>query len=199
MLVNRPAPPEVAGSVRMDDAFGTAQAVRHLLDSGCKVIGLLAGPPNSHSGKERTRGFEAVHSAASRGLEPGLVVPCIPNSEGGYEAALSLLSAHPAIDGLVCYNDLVAVGALRACAELGLGVPDDVALVGCDDIMVAGLVSAALTTFRAPRYEIGAHAVRMILDHIVGRREQAEMVLEPELVVRDRAPRATCSTDGGEP
>jgi LacI family transcriptional regulator len=60
VLVNRPAPPEVAGSVRMDDAFGTTQAVRHLLASGRKVIGLLAGPPNSHSGKERTRGFEGV-------------------------------------------------------------------------------------------------------------------------------------------
>lgn len=63
---------------------------------------MLAGPPNSHSAKERNRGFGA---------------------------ALSLLSsAHPAIDGLVCYNDLVAVGALRACAGLGLDVPDDVAI-----------------------------------------------------------------------
>jgi LacI family transcriptional regulator len=194
VLVNRLAPLEVAGSVRMDDAFGTTQAVRHLLASGRKAIGLLAGPPASHSGKERTRGFKAALSAANCGLGLDLVVPCVPNSEGGYEAALSLLSAHPATGGLVCYNDLVAVGALRACAKLGLRVPDDVAIVGCDDTMVASLVSPALTTLRAPRYQIGVHAVRMLLDHIGGHRELAEMVLRPELVVRESAPREP--TDG---
>ena len=108
--------------------------------------------------------------------------------EGGYEGAHALLSGRPGVDGLVCYNDLVAVGALRACEELGLRVPDDIAVVGCDDIMLAGLVSPALTTLRAPRYEIGTHAVRMLLDHIEGRRQQAEVVLEPELVVRASAP-----------
>ena len=189
VLVNRPAPPEVAGSVGMDDASGTRRAVEHLIGGGRRKIGFLAGPRFSHSGAQRTLGYEASLSAAGLSPEPGLVVPCGPTVEGGYEGARALLSGRSGVDGLVCYNDLVAVGALRACGELGLGVPGDVAVVGCDDIMLAGLVSPALTTLRAPKYEIGAHAVRMLLDHIDGRSGPSEVTLDPELVVRASAPR----------
>ena len=114
--------------------------------------------------------------------------PCPPDPDGGYEAALTLLSERPGIDGLVCYNDLVAVGALRACAELGLEVPDDVAVIGCDDIMFAGLLSPALTTLRVRKYELGASAARMLLDRIRGRRGETEILLRPELIVRESAP-----------
>lgn len=188
VLVNRPAPAGVAGSVRMDDTSGTMRAVEHLLESGRRAIGFLAGPRYSHSGSERIRGYEGALSAAGIEPEQDLVVPCGPTVEGGYEGTRALLSGRSGVDGLVCYNDLAAVGALRACEELGLRVPDDVAVVGCDDIMLAGLVSPALTTLRAPKYEIGAHAVRILLDHIDGRREQSEVILQPELVVRASAP-----------
>lgn len=188
VLVNRHAPPELAGTVRVDDAEGTFQAVDHLLDGGRCVIGFLCGPPNSRSGIERVRGFESALSAAGTGLDETLMRPCPPNPQGGYEAALALLSERPDIDGLVCYNDLVAVGALRACAGLGSRVPDDVAIVGCDDIMVAGLLSPALTTLRVPKYDIGASAARMLLDRISGRGGEDEVLLQPELVVRESAP-----------
>jgi LacI family transcriptional regulator len=190
VLVNRLAPPELAGTVRVEDAEGTEQAVNHLLAGGHRVIGFLCGPSNSHSAKERARGFEAALSAGEYRLDQDLMRPCPPNLDGGYEAALALLSEHSGIDGLVCYNDLVAVGALRACIELGLRVPDDVAVVGCDDIMVAGLLSPALTTLRVPKYEIGASAARMLLDRIGERRGKSEVLLRPKLIVRESAPQA---------
>jgi LacI family transcriptional regulator len=120
--------------------------------------------------------------------------------EGGYRAALALLSENRSIDGLVCYNDLVAVGALRACAEMGLDVPRDVAVVGCDDIMFAGLLSPALTTLRVPKHDIGASAARMLLDRIGGRSGEDDILLRPELVVRASAPRTYTSepSRGGE-
>ena len=189
VLVNRRAPPELAGTVRVEDAEGTVQAVDHLLHSGRRIIAFLCGPPNSHSARERASGFETALSAEDHDLDPGIMRPCAPNPEGGYEAALALLSERPGVDGLVCYNDLVAVGAMRACAELGLGVPDDVAVVGCDDIMLAGLLSPALTTIRVHKYEIGASAARMLLDRIRGRRGESEVLLRPELIVRESAPR----------
>ena len=188
VLVNRHAPSELAGTVRVDDAEGTFQAVDHLLAGGRCVIGFLCGPPTSRSGRERARGFKAALSAAGTGLDETLMRPCPPNPQGGYEEALALLSERPEIDGLVCYNDLVAVGALRACAGLGSRVPDDVAIVGCDDIMVAGLLSPALTTLRVPKYDIGATAARMLLDRISGRDGEDEVLLQPELVVRESAP-----------
>jgi LacI family transcriptional regulator len=190
VLVNRPAPPELAGTVRVEDAEGTVRAVDHLLRSGRSVIGFLRGPPNSHSARERARGFEKALSAVDHDRDPGLMRPCAPNPEGGYGAALELLSERSGIDGLVCYNDLVAVGALRACAELGSDVPADIAVVGCDDIMFAGLLSPTLTTLRVPKYDIGASAARMLLDRIRGRRGESGVLLRPELVIRESAPGA---------
>lgn len=200
VLVNRLAPSDLAGTVRVEDAEGTMQAVNHLRGSGRRVIGFLGGPPNSHSARERIRGFETALLAGDGEPDPDLTYPCPPNPEGGHQAGLALLSAHPEIDGLVCYNDLVAVGVLRACDELGLHVPEDLAVVGCDDIMFAGLLSPSLTTLRVPKYEIGENAARMLLERIGGRNGESEILLKPELVIRESAPMAGSSehNEGGE-
>jgi LacI family transcriptional regulator len=109
--------------------------------------------------------------------------------EGGQAAAGELLTAHPEISALFCYNDLVAVGALQACADLGRRVPDDLAVVGYDDIPLAALVTPALTTCRVPRYELGSQTVDLLLDQIKGcPGDCEEIVLAPEVVVRASAP-----------
>jgi DNA-binding LacI/PurR family transcriptional regulator len=100
-----------------------------------------------------------------------------------------LLGAHPGLTALLCYNDLVAVGALQACAELHCAVPERLAIVGFDDIPLAALVTPPLTTCRAPRYELGCEAMRLLLDRINGSPGQhGGVVLRPELVVRASAP-----------
>jgi LacI family transcriptional regulator len=188
VLVNRPAPPEVAGIVDVDDADGSRQAVQHLLAAGRQILGLLSGPPAAHSSWARSEGFAAGLMAAGRPVYPALIRHCTPYLEGGYQTARALLAEHPEVDGLVCFNDLVAIGALQACAELGRRVPADVAIVGCDDILLAGLVTPALTTLRVSKPAIGAHAVHMLLDRLQGRDGQAEVVVTPELIVRASAP-----------
>lgn len=195
VLVNRPAPAELASNVRVDDAFGTMQAVDHLLSAGCEVIGFLSGPTKSHSARQRADGFERALAANDRQPEPSLMVPCAPDNEAGYEAARSLLSERRDLDGLICYNDLVAVGALKACSELGLSVPGDVSIVGCDDIMVAGLISPSLTTIRVSKHELGVTAARLLLERIAGRHEDGEVVIAPELVVRESAPHTNRSSN----
>ena len=108
-----------------------------------------------------------------------------PDIDGGYRAAVSLLSARPDVDGLICYNDLVATGALRACAELGRSVPDDVAVAGADDILLASLVTPALTTLRVDRQAIGASALQMLLDQLHNASGVCNaLVYQPELIVR---------------
>jgi LacI family transcriptional regulator len=112
-----------------------------------------------------------------------------PVAEAGRDAALALLNAQPELTGLLCYNDLVAVGALRACAELGRNVPHDVAVVGFDDIPLAALVTPALTTCRIPRHELGVQAVQLLLDRVRGEpQDDQAVILEPELVIRASAP-----------
>ncbi len=115
-------------------------------------------------------------------------MPCQPTLQGGFEATRTLLAAHPEVDALICYNDLVAVGAIQVCSELGIRVPDQVAIVGCDDILLASRVTPALTTLWVSKYELGATAVQMLLDCIRGHVDQTDIVLQPELVVRASAP-----------
>ena len=95
----------------------------------------------------------------------------------------------PDVDALVCHNDLVAIGVLRACAELGVRVPDDVAVTGADDMLLARLVTPALTTLRSDRQAIGAAALRMLLNRLNGGSDGcSEVVFQPELMVRASAP-----------
>jgi len=179
-----------SGSVCVDDARGTASVVQHLLGSGRRRIGLLVGPQMSHSSRERARGYAEALRAAGEEPDPTLTKRCdVPDIEGGYRAARALLGARPDVDGMICHNDLVATGALRVCAELGRRVPDDVAVTGADDVLLASLVTPALTTLRIDRQAIGAAALRMLIDQLHGASGACNMlVFQPELVVRASAP-----------
>jgi LacI family transcriptional regulator len=90
------------------------------------------------------------------------------------------------LSALFCYNDLVALGALRGCRNLGLRIPADVAIAGFDDIMLAAVVTPALTTCHVPREELGKMAATLLLDCIKnGVTDGQELVIDPELTVRD--------------
>ncbi len=186
VLVNRMAPPDVAGTVRVDDVNGSEQAVRYLLARGRLRVGMLSGPPTSFSGRERRQGFVQATRAAQVAVDPSWIVSCAPTFDGGQQAARAVLSSGR-VQGLVCYNDLVAVGALQACRDLGVRVPDDIAIIGCDDIPLASLVTPALTTVRISKFELGAAAVRMLLDRIEGRSDRSDVIMQPELIVRASA------------
>jgi LacI family transcriptional regulator len=177
------------GTVRLDDVLGGQLATRHLLDRGHRAIGFLTGPPTSHSGRARAKGYRQALTAAGLPLNPLWEHHCAPTVEGGQAAGRDLLCAQPELTALFCYNDLVAVGALQACVELGRVVPRDLAVSGYDDIPLAALVTPPLTTCRAPRYDLGAEAVHLLLNRIRGCAEPCEdVVLQPQLVIRASAP-----------
>lgn len=188
VLVNRTVPGGVFDTVQVDDTYGTICAVQHLLRDGRQVIGCLAGPSYSYSGKKRMRGYITALEAEGRAFNPKLVVNCSPNEEGGYKASKELLITHPEIDGLICYDDMVAIGALQACAELNIYVPSDIAIIGCDDVRYATLVTPTLTTLRISKYDIGASAARMLLEKMEGRSSQKEIILKPKFIIRASAP-----------
>jgi len=190
VLVNRRLEMDgVVGSVLIDDEAGGRMATQHLVQAGHRAVGFLAGPPASHSGQQRAKGYRAALTAAALPHNLDWMRHCSPVVQGGREIARRLLTAYPELTALFCYNDLVAVGALQACADLGRQVPDDIAIVGFDDIPLAALVIPPLTTCRVPRYELGAQAMRLLLDQIGGcPGECEEVVLQPELIVRASAP-----------
>lgn len=188
VLINRCLPD--SDVVCVDDAHGAGLLVRHLLRGGRRAIGCLAGPAVAYSSQERARGYAEALAAAGEHPAPAFTVHCLrPDLEGGRAAALALLAARPQTDAIVCHNDLVAAGALQACAEAGRRVPDDVAVAGADDILLASLVTPALTTLRSDRHALGETAMRLLLDRLNNASERYEAVIaQPELIVRASAP-----------
>jgi LacI family transcriptional regulator len=180
---------ELAGAMETDDTGGMIQAVNHLVASGRRHLTYLGGPLDALSSKERYRGFCNALGSNSLVLTPEEYITFTPaNLEGGYTCFKRLITLYPQIDGVVCFNDLVAVGAMRACAELGISVPDDIAVTGCDDIQLASLVHPSLTTLQTPKQEIGTLAVNMLLERINGKRDHKPVLIKQQLIIRESAP-----------
>lgn len=192
VLVNRrlDSQGDNVSTVLVDDLLGGRMVAQHLLDRGHHTIGFLAGPPGSRSGRQRLQGYRAALTRAKLSPNPAWVRNCSPTVEGGQDATRELLNAIPQLTAVFCYNDLVAIGALQACADLGRRVPKDLTVVGFDDIPLAALVTPPLTTCRVPRYELGVQAVRLLLDQINGCPSGCvtQVVLQPELIIRASAP-----------
>jgi LacI family transcriptional regulator len=189
VLVNREAPGANLRSACIDDEAGAYRAVRHLLSSGRRTIAFLAGPAASHSGHRRATGYRRALAEARVAIDPALSIECAPDIEGGYEAARRAITDHPRTDALLCYNDLVAVGALQALTALDRRVPEDIAVIGFDDILLAALVTPPLTTLRSDRRRLGFEAVRLLLRALTDCAGGCDdVLLQPELVVRASAP-----------
>jgi LacI family transcriptional regulator len=188
VLFNRKLHGSNVGAVLIADEHGGALATAHLLRGGHQKIAFLSGPPPSWSGQQRVKGYRAAMAAAGYPDTSAWVRVCSPTVAGGREMTLELLQAHPELTALFCYNDLVAIGALQACAQLGRTVPNDLAIVGFDDIPLAALVTPALTTCSVPRYDLGRQAMQLLLERIDGCTDQCrELIVEPELIVRASA------------
>jgi DNA-binding LacI/PurR family transcriptional regulator len=177
------------GTVLIDDEDGGRQAARHLLESGHRSIGFLAGPKVSHSTQARLEGYRRALAGHGVAYNPAWIEHCSPIIERVQVAARHMLKAHPELTGLICHNDLVAIGVLQVCAEDSIRVPDQLAVIGFDDIPVASIVNPPLTTCHVPRHEIGAQAMRLLLEQISDcEQPYQEIVLRPKLVVRSSAP-----------
>jgi LacI family transcriptional regulator len=186
VLINRELTPRPGrGCVITNERQAMHVAVRHLLDRGHRAIGLVGCTSHSRSGQERRLGYREAGQRWGLSLAAGWCTECAPTVDGGRQAASRLLQEQPELTALLCYNDLVAVGAVQACRALGRRVPEDCALVGWDDIPLARFLSPPLTTLDMPKYLGAAQAVatlvRMIRDetHV-----PAVITLNAELVVR---------------
>lgn len=166
--------------VANDDRAGVRLAVEHLLGLGHLTVAHLVG--SGMVGSLRREAYEAAVRAA--GLEPLTAEAGLVES-GGHAAALALLTAEPRPTALLAANDVTALGALAAAAELGISVPESLSVVGYDDTSLARLRRISLTTVDNVSASVGAEAGRRLLRRIGGDRSEAETVLlAPQLVVR---------------
>jgi LacI family transcriptional regulator len=153
-------------TVHAEDERGAALATKHLIDRGHRRIAMIQGPQGA--GAHRNLGYLNELDAAGISPDPELVLAGEWTRTGGHDAAMQLLSLNEPPTAIFCANDLMALGALDACRELGKQVPRDVAIVGFDDIDAARMVSPALTTVSNPAYETGLLAGVLLLERMTG-------------------------------
>lgn len=194
ILFDRRLPAESLDSVATDNVLGSYLAIKHLIDVvGIRHIGCLGIGAESSTGSERIAGF---HKALlESGIEPDAAWVKIGgySEESGYQDALSLLEMPDRPRAVLATSHLKAVGVLRAAAQLGLSVPDDVALIGWDDMPWAAFLSPPLTVVVQPVEEMAAFATEKLIKLIRrrfepeqdGEHERVEQILfRPKLIVR---------------
>ncbi len=190
VLVNRELtePNLKVATLNVNDSGGTEQAVKYLVVQNRRKIALIAGPENSVSSKRRLNGFKT--GCRDNGLEydSSQIIRCSPTTQGGEEAALKLFAQIPDVDAVISFNDLVAVGVLRACQQTHRSVPGQVAVIGADDIPMAALTNPSLTTLHVDLAALGEKAMTALLQLINGSEQAPEqIVVQPELLIRQSA------------
>lgn len=170
-------------SIRVDDAATIETATQHLIERGARRVLCIAGQRDWLITQARLDGYHRAIRAASEEL-PELVVHGGFTRRGGYVAVQQALGEGASFDGLVAFNDYGALGALEALNEAGLQVPGDVAVVGCDDIPLASLVTPKLSSVNFPQYEFGRSAMRSLLELFAGREVASEIHFSYDLKVR---------------
>ncbi len=168
--------------IEADHYKGGRLAAQFLVDCGCRKIVCLRGPQEFTSGRLRYQGYCDV--CRENGL-PERYVNTRYSFEAGTEAAEEMLDRFPEVDGIVAANDMVAISSYKVLRSKGIRVPEDIQIVGFDDISFSSLVSPALTTIHQPIAEMGRKAVDIIFRYAEGREYSEKNVFDVRLVERE--------------
>jgi LacI family transcriptional regulator len=186
VLVNRRAPDSGVPSATADDRQGIRLAVGHLAELGHERIAHIAGPLELSTGLDRHEGFHEAMRELGLEPDPELVVVTGAFTEAeGAKACAELLDRGAGPTAIAAANDLIALGCYDVFAERGIACPDEISVVGFNDMPFAGRFQPPLTTIRIPHYEIGMAAAELMLENLLnGGAPPRDIRLEPSLVVR---------------
>jgi LacI family transcriptional regulator len=178
IVVNSEPPDGRVAAISSDNEGGSRRAVEHLVGLGHRRIGYIRGPQSFTAARPRLAGFQAA--CAEAGLEPAdtPVVRSDGQVEGGELVTARLLADHPGLTALAAYNDLTAIGALRALRRAGRRVPHEISVVGFDDIAAASWVVPGLTTISQQKAEMG----RLAVDYLARTLDAADDLPAPEVI-----------------
>ncbi|MCO7070303.1 substrate-binding domain-containing protein [Vibrio cholerae] len=164
---------------------GGYMAAKHLIECGHKEIGCITGPLIRHQAQMRYEGYKRALAEAGIAINPDWIVESDFECEGGYQAFEKLYQRGKLPSALFVSNDMMAMGVIQAASKRGLRVPDDLSLIGYDDVHIAKFMTPALTTIHQPKYRLGKAAVDTLLYRLENPDTTAQVVqLEPTLVVR---------------
>ncbi|MCC7368684.1 MAG: LacI family DNA-binding transcriptional regulator [Chloroflexi bacterium] len=185
VLLNRDVPGLDVDRVMIDNRAGARAAIEHLIELGHRRIAYITGRPEISTVSERLAGYQDALAAHGITLDPHLVCRVEIDVEAATEATGKLLGRRRRPTAIFAYNDLMAVGALVAIRAAGLRVPEDISLVGHDDILYAPYLQVPLTTVAQPTREMAETAARLLVARVRGdTAPHRRIVLPPRLVVR---------------
>jgi DNA-binding LacI/PurR family transcriptional regulator len=185
VLLNNQHPSHYAHSVMIENFEASRGAVAYLVGLGHRRIAYIGDRFGYGSDSERFSGYRAALDQADIPFQPDLVVHGDGKAEAAAAAMARLLDAAEPPGAVFCYNDMTAIGALKAIRQRGLRVPADISLVGFDDLTLALYMDPPLTTVRQPKQEMGRMAVRLMLKLIAGADAGQDVKVAGELIVRE--------------
>ncbi len=184
VIIGRPFYNKDVSYIDVDNINGAFIAVSHLIRLGYQRIGTITGMATRTVSIDRKEGYTKALIERGRDIDETLVVEGDFTEAGGYYAMQQMLTAKP--DAVFAASDIMALGAMRAVRDAGLRVPEDVAMVGFDDLPLATIPEPRLTTVRQPVYQFGVKAVEILLDLIEnGTKPPRRVIMETELIIRN--------------
>ncbi|MGI6284384.1 LacI family DNA-binding transcriptional regulator [Neomoorella humiferrea] len=173
-------------AVQVDNVQSAQEAVEHLIKLGHRRIATITGPAVSTTARDRLEGYRRAMEAEGIAIESAWIVEGDFEFNSGYQAVGKLpLQGPEKITAIFAHNDLMAIGAIKALQEKGLKVPEDVAVVGFDNIPLASFITPALSTVAVPVYDLGVTAMRVLAELLAGRKVPPVTVLATHLEVRE--------------
>jgi LacI family transcriptional regulator/LacI family repressor for deo operon, udp, cdd, tsx, nupC, and nupG len=179
-----------ANVVAIDNLKAIKKAVKYLIQSGHTKIVHFAGPPSSSHSKERIEGFRHAFSESTLVFNKDMIVSIGSNNEESYAKTLEYFKHKTKKDyptAIVCFNDMQALGVMTALLKLKIKIPDDISIIGNDDIFYASIYPVPLTTIRAPQEEIGRKAAEILIRNIESPKllPLEKVVLDTEFIIRE--------------
>jgi LacI family transcriptional regulator len=180
-----------SSKVIINDQKAASDAVQHLIDMGCKKIAHIRGPENPQNAIDRFLGYKKTLEKNGIPFDSKLVYTCQRVAyEEGFEFAKQIVNDHPDVDGIFAVTDLVAVGVMSYLNEVGIAIPNQIALIGFSNWFMAQVMSPKLSTVDQPSYEMGVAAFNLLLEEMICHKEgkvfnPRTIVLETSVIKRE--------------
>ena len=161
-----------SSKVIINDQKAAMEAVQHLIDKGCKKIAHIRGPINPQNAIDRFLGYKKTLEKNDIPYDSSLVYTCKKVTfEEGVEFAEKITKEHPDVDGIFVITDLVAVGVLTYCSQMGIKIPNDIAVIGFSNWFMSQVITPKLSTVDQPSYEMGVVAFSILLEEMIGHKD----------------------------
>jgi len=175
----------IKGRVLVDNFNGAYDGVSYLIKKGHKKIAFITGPFSTTTSKDRLKGYEKALTDHNISINRDLIFEGEYKGQWGVQATHMLLDQKADVDAIFCGNDLIAINVIKTLKKKNIKVPEDIAIVGYDNIQFSEMIEPSLTTVNQPVYEMGYKAVELLIDILEGKVYEKIIQLETNLVIRE--------------